>query len=291
MTEPFPLTHSREIQFEHGKATGTSQRWHKGQYCSILTPAGIVGCGIYDVKVGAEFDMAIAIARGTPARPLVEPEDLLGAAIVEVTPRAAAYGIHPGMTGRQAVERMLQAVPHEPAAPARIPHEPAAPARIPHEPAAPARIPHEPAAPARDPWREEIASGIRVKTIDHVTLIVKDLERSRRFYVEELGMRPIPRPAFSFDGLWFQAGKTQIHLILEFARSAPAGNLVDPARRTGLCHHTAFEIDHPEEAVALLKKRNVPIVDGPKKRPDGFFQVFVADPDGHVIELCSSPKP
>src|SRR5271170_6105239 len=109
MTDSIPLATQRELHFEHGQAVGTSQRWHKAQYCSILTPAGIVGCGIYDLKVAAEFDFAIAIARGTPAHHLVEPEYLLEARIAGVSPRAAAYGIREGMTGREAVERMLQA--------------------------------------------------------------------------------------------------------------------------------------------------------------------------------------
>ena len=86
-----------------------SHRWHKGQYCTILTKAGIVGCGIYDLKTPAEFGQAIAIAKGTPAQPLTEPEDLLDAKIVGCTPQAAALGIELGMTGREAVERMLQA--------------------------------------------------------------------------------------------------------------------------------------------------------------------------------------
>src|ERR1700722_4165204 len=103
-----PRTVHRELQFEHGRAIGTSNRWEKGQYCSILTGAGIVGCGIYDLEVAAEFDLAIAIAKGTPAVPLVEPEDLFDARIVGVTPKAASYGIHVGMNGRDAVERMLQ---------------------------------------------------------------------------------------------------------------------------------------------------------------------------------------
>ena len=86
-----------------------SHRWHKGQYCSILTHAGIVGCGIYDLATPAEFGQAIAIAKGTPANPLVEPEDLYDAKIVGLTPQAAALGISEGMTGREAVELMLQA--------------------------------------------------------------------------------------------------------------------------------------------------------------------------------------
>lgn len=109
MAEVVPRSTQRQLQFEHGTAIGFSHRWHKGQYCSILTAAGIVGCGIYDLKTPAEFGQAIAIAKGTPAQPLTEPEDLLEAKIVGLTPRAADMGITIGMSGREAVERMLQA--------------------------------------------------------------------------------------------------------------------------------------------------------------------------------------
>ncbi len=252
MAEPLPRTTHRDMQFEHGKAIGISNRWERGQYCSILTPAGIVGCGIYDLVTPAEFDQAIAIAKGTPASPLVEPEDLLDARIVGVTPRAAGYGVQVGMTGREAVERLLQA----------------------RRPAA--------APPAAEP-------ALRVKTIDHVTLVVKDLERSRRFYVEVLGMREVRRPAFTFAGLWFQAGTTQIHLILEFPDSGPAGNLLPAPQRSSLTQHVAFAVEDAEAAAAVLRRLDLPILSGPKPRPDGILQVFVTDPDGHVIELCSPP--
>jgi len=41
--------------------------------------------------------------------PLVEPEDLFEARIVEATPQALALGVQVGMTGREAVERLLAA--------------------------------------------------------------------------------------------------------------------------------------------------------------------------------------
>src|SRR5262245_9780958 len=105
MNDPLP----RPIQFENGCAIGISNRWQKGQYCTILTEAGLVGCGIYDVKTAAEFGQAVAIARGTPQAPLVNPEDLLDAKIVDATPQAKQLGIQVGMTGRDAVERLLAA--------------------------------------------------------------------------------------------------------------------------------------------------------------------------------------
>lgn len=103
-----PSSRQTEMQFENGQALGTSQLWEGGQYCSILTRAGIVGCGIYDLETPAEFGQAIAIAKGTPDNPLTVPEDLLEAKIVGCTPKAAEMGIETGMSGREAVELMLK---------------------------------------------------------------------------------------------------------------------------------------------------------------------------------------
>ena len=109
MSDSLPRIISRPIQFKNGCAIGISNRWHKGQYCMILTQAGLVGCGIYDVKTAAEFGQAVAIARGTPQKPLVDPEDLFDAKIVDATPQAKELGVKIGMTGREAVELLLAA--------------------------------------------------------------------------------------------------------------------------------------------------------------------------------------
>ncbi len=109
MNEPLPRTIARPIPFANGCAIGISNRWRKGQYCVLLTEAGLVGCGIYDVKTAGEFGQAVAIARGTPEKPLVNPEDLFDAQIVEASQPAKDLGIRLGMTGREAVEVLLAA--------------------------------------------------------------------------------------------------------------------------------------------------------------------------------------
>ena len=109
MEDKIPRSVSRELTFDNGTAVGISNRWNKGQYCSIITAAGIVGCGIYDIATAAEFDMAFAIAKGTPEKPLVEPEDLFDAKIINLTPKAKLFGIEIGMTGKEAIELMLKA--------------------------------------------------------------------------------------------------------------------------------------------------------------------------------------
>ena len=131
-------------------------------------------------------------------------------------------------------------------------------------------------------------SLIQVKHIDHVTLVVRSVAVSRRFYVGLLGMSEVARPAFDFEGAWFQAGATLIHLIEEHDRSGPAGFPVEVLRKSSRNHHFAFEVEDARAASALLKDRGIELVDDAKTRPDGAVQVFLADPDGHVIELCTS---
>ncbi len=134
------------------------------------------------------------------------------------------------------------------------------------------------------------APPIRVKHIDHVTIVVKDLERSRQFYVDVLGMDEVPRPGFGFPGLWFQAGPTQVHLIGEHDATGPAG--VQPPEHCSISRtqHFAFEVEDAVAAQARLRDLGVPLAAGPKQRPDGPTQIYVQDPDGHLVELFSFPR-
>jgi uncharacterized protein YunC (DUF1805 family) len=96
------------MEFEGKVAEGFGYRWPGGQYCAIHTERGVVGCGIFDTRIAGKFSMAFAIARGTPQHPLAEPEDLLGATIVEASEKALEYGVKLGMSGREALEVLLR---------------------------------------------------------------------------------------------------------------------------------------------------------------------------------------
>lgn len=133
-----------------------------------------------------------------------------------------------------------------------------------------------------------MSSPISVKHIDHVTLVVKSVQASRDFYVGLLGMNEVARPSFNFGGAWFQAGATLIHLIEEHPESGPAGFPDEVLKKSSRNHHFAFEVDDARAAAETLKSMNVELVDDAKQRPDGAIQVFLTDPDGHVVELCTS---
>lgn len=102
-----PHAEHRVIETPHGRAIGASYRWAGGQYCALHATKGVVGCGIYDIACANEFGMAFAIAKGTPDNPLREAEDLYDASIVAVSEAARELGIREGMTGLDALEKLV----------------------------------------------------------------------------------------------------------------------------------------------------------------------------------------
>ena len=123
--------------------------------------------------------------------------------------------------------------------------------------------------------------------IQHVGLVVSDVERSRRFYREALGLEEVPRPPnFTFSGAWFRFGEYELHLLAEAHTTGGAGqpDAGGPGAVKGLTHHLAFEVDDLDGACARLAEAGIPLTGGPMPRGDGVTQVFFLDPDGYVLE-------
>jgi lactoylglutathione lyase len=119
---------------------------------------------------------------------------------------------------------------------------------------------------------------MNITQLNHVAINVVDVDRSVRFYREVLRLSLMDRPAFKFPGAWFRVGRDQeLHLI---CRSAAAESI--PRER-----HYALMVDDIDAWAEHLRQRGIEYT-GPKPRPDGAHQVFLSDPDGHVIELCTA---
>ena len=143
-------------------------------------------------------------------------------------------------------------------------------------------------------------SPIKFQSIDHITLIVENLERTRHFYCDCLGMQQVTRPDFNFPGLWLSPSsptaaetnylQAMIHITLADEQSGLAGWGDRQVRRPSRGHHFAFEVADAQSAHEHLQQLGIPIVVAPKQRPDGAIQCYVQDPDGHLIELFSKPN-
>jgi len=122
---------------------------------------------------------------------------------------------------------------------------------------------------------------MRIHELNHVALHVADVERSCEFYRNVLRLEQIARPAFTFPGAWFRLGTTQeLHLI---------GDRVEPVISNNRGNHFALRVDKLDSWEAHLGKVHAEF--RPRKpRPDGAWQVFLRDPDGHVIELFAPPE-
>jgi len=94
------------VRLERGIAVGIMVELPKTRALSISTEKGYVMCGLLDVPFldGFHSDRQIVAARVVGVR---EIDDLLEARVRDCTTAAAAMGVRPGMTGREALELML----------------------------------------------------------------------------------------------------------------------------------------------------------------------------------------
>jgi len=125
--------------------------------------------------------------------------------------------------------------------------------------------------------------------LNHYFVRAKDLERSRAFYCEALGFEVMPRPDFPFPGYWLGVGgKVQVHMGLDGVPEEATcyfGTTSRSARdNAGVVDHIAFQATDPD----TLAERLVALGLRPRTRHIAeiqLFQIFVADPDGLVLEL------
>ena len=129
---------------------------------------------------------------------------------------------------------------------------------------------------------------MQIKSLNHMGLIVADLEKTRAFYIGFLGLDEVARPTnFLFGGAWFrsQAGD-EVHVILEADTTSDAG-IPEPgrAKTEGLSTHFAFEVDDLNGYIQLANQLGIEIVGGPLNRGLGATQLYTQDPDGYQVEL------
>lgn len=131
--------------------------------------------------------------------------------------------------------------------------------------------------------------------MQHYMVLSKDLEKTRHFYCDVLGLRTGERPPFRFKGLWIYAGDVAcIHVAERASYDETSRTEANPAdandHGSGSVDHIAFAATDYDELVAKFNAHGVKYratqVPGKPLR-----QLFVFDPDGIQIEINIRSQP
>jgi glyoxylase I family protein len=136
-----------------------------------------------------------------------------------------------------------------------------------------------------------------LRRVHHIALNVKDMQVSRQFYGEVLGLQELIGEAVP---------ETLRSLVAEGKVAnfvTPDGTVLDlfwepdlvpphpdPRQQFTRANHFAFDIDPAffDQAVAVLRQNQVSIDQGPVTRPTG-RGIYFYDPDGFLLEIRCDP--
>lgn len=115
----------------------------------------------------------------------------------------------------------------------------------------------------------------------HASVLVSNLAEARAFYEGILGLTPsAQRPEMSFDGVWYEIGAQQIHLLVLPNPDPVTGR----PEHGGRDRHIALGVDDLEQLKRTLERAGIPCTMSRSGRP----ALFCRDPDGNTLELVAN---
>ena len=127
--------------------------------------------------------------------------------------------------------------------------------------------------------------------IEHIALWTRDLERFKRFYVDYFGAvagSGYVNPAKGFESCFLSFGDGARIEAMTTSTLNPVP-IEAGAQRMGLTHF-ALSLGSEEQVDELtrrLKADGYPVIDGPRRTGDGYYESVVLDPDGNRVEITA----
>ena len=140
---------------------------------------------------------------------------------------------------------------------------------------------------------------MKINKLDHVSIATDQLEDTKKFYCDLLGLKVGHRPKLKSSGYWLYSGEEPIiHLVetgsnldREIAFSdnkktaRPLGNPeITDLSETGMDDHIAMTVEESAGLVNFMKENKIAYWDRLLADRE-LYQVFVRDPNGVIIEL------
>ena len=123
--------------------------------------------------------------------------------------------------------------------------------------------------------------------LQHVLVLTDDLDTTRAFYCDVLGLEVGDRPSLSFPGYWLYAdGVACVHVAERAPYEAQCARLGLAAKASPV-DHVAFEADGYERILDQLQAAGVEVTTNTVPG-SGVRQLFFDDPNGARVELVVS---
>lgn len=116
-----------------------------------------------------------------------------------------------------------------------------------------------------------------IKRMDHFTIVSNQLEATRHFYVEVLGLVQGPRPPFPTPGFWlYVQDQPVVHVVAVEQMPEP---------RRGVLDHMAFRARDLQATWLHLEQHSVGFKVIRAPGAERTWQLFMEDPNGVEVEL------
>jgi catechol 2,3-dioxygenase-like lactoylglutathione lyase family enzyme len=125
--------------------------------------------------------------------------------------------------------------------------------------------------------------------MEHFLVLTDDIDATRDFYIDALGMQSGPRPPLEFPGHWVYLGPTPVIHIAEWqtytAHSSTKSIAVSTrAPGTGPVDHIAFNAQDYDGVLERLRRHGVDVRTNDSRNAP-VRQLFLFDPNGVKIEI------
>jgi methylmalonyl-CoA epimerase len=129
--------------------------------------------------------------------------------------------------------------------------------------------------------------------LDHVAIVVKDLDATVALYTETLGFSPVYREIVADQGVeavGLRTGDAVIELLRPLSEDSPIAKFRGDAATK--LHHTAYRVTDLRAELARLKSAGMRLIDEePRPGAHGNMIAFLhpKSTGGVLIELCQPP--
>jgi lactoylglutathione lyase len=127
--------------------------------------------------------------------------------------------------------------------------------------------------------------------IDHIALWTTNLERCTRFYIRYFGATAGSRyvnPTNGFESCFLSFAAGARIEVMTTSKLRPV--VLEPgAQRMGLTH-IAISVGSEhlvDDLSRRLKEDGFPVLDGPRRTGDGYYECVALDPDGNCVEITA----